>query len=163
MQDDFDDDDGISPDVEAEIDDGKNSGREGESEESSELTASEDEVPWISWFTSLRGNDFFCEVDEEYIQDDFNLTGLSNMVPYYDYALDVMLDVEIPLGELPYPYFLRYMNHNCNFIETLSEQHQVVVETAAEVLYGLIHARFILTSRGMLKMVTRFLLYKKRI
>lgn len=71
-----------------------------ESEGSSELTASEDETSWIAWFTSLRGNDFFCVVDEEYIQDDFNLTGLSAMVPYYDYALDMMLDVDIPLGLL---------------------------------------------------------------
>lgn len=69
-----------------------------ESEQSTQMTASEDEPSWISWFVNMRGNDFFCEVEEAFIQDDFNLTGLSSQVPYYDFALDMILDVDIPLG-----------------------------------------------------------------
>lgn len=67
-------------------------------EGSSKMTASEDEAPWISWFINIRGNDFFCEVEESFIQDDFNLTGLSSQVPFYDYALDMILDIDIPMG-----------------------------------------------------------------
>lgn len=71
---------------------------EEESDGSSHLTASDDETSWITWFVSLRGNDFFCEIDEEYIEDDFNLTGLQSLVPYYLFALDFILDVDIPPG-----------------------------------------------------------------
>lgn len=75
---------------------------EEEEEDSSEMTASDEDACWISWFVSIRGNNFFCEVDEAYIQDDFNLAGLSSQVPYYDYALDMILDVDFPLGEPPF-------------------------------------------------------------
>ena len=50
----------------------------------------------VSWFCSLKGNEFFAEVDEDFIQDDFNLTGLSAQVPHYEFALDTILDVESP-------------------------------------------------------------------
>lgn len=71
-----------------------------ESDGSSHLTASDDVTSWITWFVSLRGHDFFCEIDEDFMQDDFNLTGLNSLVPYYNYALDFILDIDIPAGKI---------------------------------------------------------------
>ena len=104
--------------------------------DSVESSVSED-TTWISWFCQLKGNEFFCEVEEDFIQDDFNLTGLSSQVTYYNYALDTILDVEIPDGEL-------------------DDRQQELVEVSAETLYGLIHARYILTSRGMQAMAAKY-------
>ncbi|GJY07558.1 casein kinase II subunit beta-1-like protein [Tanacetum coccineum] len=108
---------------------------ETDSEESDVSGSEGEDTSWISWFCSLRGNEFFCEVDENYIQDDFNLCGLSSQVPYYDYALDLILDVESSHGDV------------------FSEEQNEIIESAAEMLYGLIHVRYILTTKGLGVMV----------
>ncbi len=44
---------------------------------------SESGYTWINWFCDLDGHEFFCEVDEEYILDNFNLYGLRTKIPSY--------------------------------------------------------------------------------
>ena len=111
---------------------------ESPAQNSDELSSSfdtDEDFGWISYFLTLKGNEFFCQVDDDYIQDNLNLTGLINQGPYYEYALDLITDVD-------------------NDERTdLSDEHQEMVENDAEVLYGLIHARYILTNRGLHAMV----------
>jgi len=109
------------------------------SESDSELSSddlSEETASWIAWFCGIRGNEFFCMVDEEYITDSFNLSGLREEVPHYDMALETILDADQPN------------------LQNMSEQQQESVDAAAELLYGLIHARFILTAKGLTLMVS---------
>ena len=96
------------------------------------------ETSWITWFCRLKGNEFFCEVDENWIQDDFNLCNISQHVPYYDDALDMILDVE------------------STRLRTMTDEQTELIESAAELLYGFIHARYILTSRGLQAMYAKF-------
>lgn len=111
---------------------------ETDSEESDVSGSEGEDTSWISWFCGLRGNEFFCEVDDDYIQDDFNLCGLSSQVPYYDYALDLILDVESSHGDM------------------FTEEQNELIESAAEMLYGLIHVRYILTGKGMAAMLEKY-------
>lgn len=83
-------------------------------------------------FISSRGNEYFCEIDEEYLTDRFNLTGLNTEVQYYQYALDLITDV---------------------FDVDCDDDMREVIEKNARHLYGLVHARYIVTTRGLAKMV----------
>jgi casein kinase II subunit beta len=49
-------------------------------------------MKWISWFLSSKGNEYFCEVEEDYILDRFNLTGLNSEIQNYTQALNLITD-----------------------------------------------------------------------
>ncbi|KAK7532629.1 casein kinase II beta subunit [Phyllosticta citricarpa] len=90
---------------------------------------------WRDWFISSRGNEYFCEIDEDYLTDRFNLTGLNTEVQYYQYALDLITDV---------------FDLDCD------DDMREAIEKSARHLYGLVHARYIVTTRGLAKMLEKF-------
>ncbi|KAH9951628.1 casein kinase II regulatory subunit-domain-containing protein [Amylocystis lapponica] len=94
-------------------------------------------LTWISWFCSLPGHEYFCEVSEDFIEDDFNLTGLNAMVPFWKEAMEMVLDVE--------------PDEDASKIPDVS-----IVEASAELLYGLVHQRYILTRAGLQAMVDKY-------
>ncbi|KAI8983906.1 casein kinase II subunit beta [Pilobolus umbonatus] len=95
-------------------------------------------LSWISWFCSTRDHKFYVEVDEKFIEDPFNLTGLNTQVPLYRETLELILDLE-PADEM------------YNRVPDLS-----LLEPYAELLYGLIHQRYILTRAGMFEMLAKY-------
>ncbi|KAH9948605.1 casein kinase II, regulatory subunit [Amylocystis lapponica] len=90
---------------------------------------------WISWFLSSKGNEYFCEVEEDYILDRFNLTGLNTEVQNYSHALDIITD---------------------NLDDDIQDEYRGTLDVQARLLYGLIHARWIVTSRGLAKMLEKY-------
>eukprot|EP00002_Diphylleia_rotans_P003496 TRINITY_DN1240_c0_g1_i2.p1 TRINITY_DN1240_c0_g1~~TRINITY_DN1240_c0_g1_i2.p1 ORF type:complete len:179 (-),score=38.65 TRINITY_DN1240_c0_g1_i2:221-757(-) len=95
------------------------------------------EESWIQTFLSLDGNEFFVEVADDFIRDDFNLTGISAVIPYYRHALEILLDHDIQ-------------------DMSLTRDQSYILDHACEELYGMVHARFILTSRGMNAMFEKY-------
>lgn len=142
---------------------------------------------WIAQFCSLVGHEYFAEVSEEFIEDDFNLTGLQSQVPMYKEALEMILDVEPSetgssgmsgegleeeeeeeeddddglLGEeLDEP-----VNQNGGRRQSASASSRrhgrtssdtSVIESSAELLYGLIHARYITSRPGIQQMMEKY-------
>jgi casein kinase II subunit beta len=90
---------------------------------------------WAAWFCNLSGNQYFCEVEKSYMEDSFNLFGLKQHLPKdYSKALDSILD---------------RLNPNEPETEDLSR--------SAVLLYGLIHARYIITSHGLEAMHRKYI------
>ncbi|KAI8898418.1 casein kinase II, regulatory subunit [Globomyces pollinis-pini] len=95
---------------------------------------SESGTSWIDWFLSQRGNELFCAIDDDYILDRFNLAGLVSEVEHYQLAVDLITDC---------------MDHE------LDENTWNIVDRSARHLYGLIHARWVLTNKGITRMAEK--------
>ena len=135
---------------------------------------------WISSFCSLLGHEYFAEVSEDFIEDDFNLTGLQSQVPMYKEALEMILDVEPEEDEedeedeeeddeeeedddndvvmrsedgdrIPGTYRRAAERRHLRLANDLS-----VIESSAELLYGLIHQRYITSRPGMQQMADKY-------
>ncbi|KAJ3101224.1 casein kinase 2 regulatory subunit [Phlyctochytrium planicorne] len=131
-----DDEEGVLEFVPDNNDDDDDESEEEDSYESTESSeGSSSALSWISWYCSLPGHEFFLEVPEDFIEDDFNLTGLNTAVVLYNEALDMILDLEPT---------------------TVHGQNQIsLIESAAETLYGLIHQRYLLTRPALQIMAER--------
>lgn len=121
---------------------------------------------WISAFCGLVGHEYFAEVSEDFIEDDFNLTGLQSQVPMYKEALEMILDVE-PEDDVSDEEeddlsdddesmrdtnaYRRAERRHMRMASDLS-----VIESSAEMLYGLIHQRFITSRQGIQQMAEKY-------
>ena len=124
---------------------------------------------WISSFCNMVGHEYFAEVSEDFIEDDFNLTGLQSQVPMYKEALEMILDVEPDeeddededeededddelLVDDDRPRWRRQNERrHMRMASDLS-----VIESSADRLYGLIHQRYITSRPGIQQMAEKY-------
>ncbi|CAD6503299.1 BgTH12-02966 [Blumeria graminis f. sp. triticale] len=120
---------------------------------------------WISSFCSLLGHEYFAEVSEDFIEDDFNLTGLQTQVAMYKEALEMILDVEplddneddddddddVAEGSME---AIIHREERLRHYRTASDLS--TIESSAEMLYGLIHQRFICSRAGIQQMSEKY-------
>lgn len=124
----------------------------------SESSGSSLEESWIEWFCSVQGHGFFCEVDRSYIEDSFNLYGLRAIIPNYQHSLDIILDntpTEHDGGHRRGTSGGQRAGDasSSSLMGSSSSGHK---NTFPNELYGLIHSRFILTTRGLESMARKF-------
>lgn len=150
---------------------------------------------WIGLFCSVLGHEFFAEVPEDFIEDEFNLTGLEEYVPvYFQEALEMILDIEPDYEDGEYDDDdddneygdeidseeaeaeaeeeaaavaaagggeggdLRdvYDRSPSRRRRTRSNKELSLIRSQAEVLYGLIHQRFITSGTGLSTMMDKY-------
>jgi casein kinase II subunit beta len=84
----------------------------------------------------IKGHEYFCEIDSEYITDKFNLTGLHAEVEKIPQVVDFITDQAD--------------------VSHLSDEQRDLIEANSRMLYGLVHARFIITPRGLQRMMEKY-------
>lgn len=119
-------------------------------------TSSVADESWINWYCNLNGHGVLCEVDRSFIEDSFNLFGLKQFVNKdFNKALATILDRN---GEVIFATWHSFTSTVLNFIFffmfTDSEpDDEMELDRSAALLYGLIHARYIITTNGLNAMV----------
>jgi casein kinase II subunit beta len=125
---------------------------------------------WISNFCNLVGHEYFSEVAEDFIEDDFNLTGLPSQVPLYKEALEMILDVEPEDDEDEEEEEDddddddEMLGDDVGYRRTVASERRhmrmasdaSMVEHSAELLYGLIHQRYIISRPGIQQMLEKY-------
>ncbi|KNB42238.1 CK2 family regulatory subunit [Blastocystis sp. subtype 4] len=92
---------------------------------------------WISKFCSKEINSYFCEVEEEFITDAFNIYNISRDFHLFKHSLAVILDADDPEAND-------------------AEIDQDELQTSTTNLYGMIHARYIVTASGLEAMLRKY-------
>ena len=95
---------------------------------------------WIHKFCTRIGNEMFCEVDRDFAKDVSNLVSLNEAVTCFDKALATILD-----------------RGNAKQGELRQAKQDKTQQKATENLFGLIHARYIITERGCKKMLHKYI------
>jgi casein kinase II subunit beta len=121
---------------------------------------------WITTYCSLLGHEYLAEVSEDFIEDDFNLTGLSSQVSMYKEALELILDIEPEddsdiedsgASELDDDDAeAKALAYRRSGERRRQQPDKLQIDNSAELLYGLIHQRYITSRAGMAQMHEKY-------
>lgn len=137
---------------------------------------------WIKNFCNKAGNEMFVEIDEDFILDRFNLTGIGHEVAFaqksYDYITRTASEVEeeeeeedsssssssddneAPEDDASQNVEDTNSTNNTKNKTTTPQKgkpsHEKVLQ-GSRMLYGLIHSRYVLEANGMAKMKDKFI------
>lgn len=95
---------------------------------------------WIDWFLSQPRGKFFVKIDDHFLSDAFNWYGIKQKVHHFQAAFELLHKNYV------FPSHAK-MEH---------ESEKWLIEQQAELLYGFIHARYILTEEGLDKMHKKY-------
>ncbi|KAJ3450905.1 casein kinase ii subunit beta [Anaeramoeba flamelloides] len=90
------------------------------------------------WFCSLKGNEFFCKIEPSYLKNEEAFEFLKPEFKHFDLAMEIIT------------------NQENKVLEKRSEEENDLIEKESMILYGLIHASYILTNEGMEKMKQKY-------
>jgi len=83
----------------------------------------------IQYFCSIAGHEYFTEVPESFIEDQFNLTGLNGQVPFYQEAMSMILDGGYGIIPPDAPFALWTLDGLCKGHASRSSEHNCAPST----------------------------------
>ena len=98
------------------------------------------EISWIDWFLKQPRANLYIKVDSDYISNFFNFYGIKQQINHFLPAFDLLSKNYIP------PFHA----------DIDKENESIVIQQQAEILYGMIHSRFILTEKGLEKISEKY-------
>jgi casein kinase II subunit beta len=99
--------------------------------------SSKTDQTWVEWFLSSPRGSVFIRVDDAYLNDVFNYYGIRQKVPNFRFSFDLIRG----------PYLLR---------ERRPAEWPSDIDDYGMCLYGLIHARYLMTSAGQERMLQKY-------
>jgi casein kinase II subunit beta len=92
---------------------------------------------WVSWFLQTPRGSIFVQIDAGYLSANYNLYGLRQKIPNFKYSLDLVRGA--------------YLARESRPLEWPSD-----IDDYGVCLYGLLHARYLLTAAGQERMRQKY-------
>mgnify|MGYP001030986596 CR=1 FL=1 len=94
-------------------------------------------ISWVDWFFSQPFSQFFIRIDDDYLNNIENYYGIRQKVSFFNISLTIIRGQYIPEDSIP---------------KTWPEH----INDYALTLYGMLHARFLSTNKGLELMYQKY-------